>query len=96
MTPTERTEEKAVFWYAEFKELLSLDWVGGFYDLDNQLQITDWEEKKDSVLYLVATSMPTSECAFRVFGNAATRPDKPWTSVDTIHISVVFTFCPAS
>lgn len=80
-----------MFLYAEFQPYPDW-WEGRFYDLPNQVSVSEWGDAKENVLTLDAQG----EGYFRLFGEMSETPEEPWSKTDTFGAVLTFTFAPVN
>lgn len=89
--PSPDARDKEVFLYAEFQPYPDW-WEGRFYDLPNQVSVSEWGDAKENVLTLDAQG----EGYFRLFGEMSETPEEPWSKTDTFGAVLTFTFAPVN
>lgn len=87
--PSPDAPDKEVFLYAEFQPDPDW-WEGSYYDLSNQLLVSEEGTEREDVLTLDAQG----EGYFRLFGEMSEAPEEPWSKTDTFGAVLTFTFTP--
>lgn len=89
--PAADAQEKQIFLYAEFQDRDAL-WSGSYSGGGNQILVSGGVSETKDVLTLDAGP---SEGVFRMFGAVSESPVNPWSTDDSVSVTITFTFSPA-